>query len=226
MLVAIIPTLNEEEGIGPTIRDYLKVLPELKMIIVDGGSSDSTVKIARSLGAEVLTVNERGKGIAISKGLHYIREAGINPEFVIFTDGDYTYPADRLPDMIKLLEKDGSVGAVLGNRLHGLPWWRIASDVYLMGNLIIRWLYYVWTSIKLEDPLSGLRVVRWKAIEKWSPESKGFEIETEMNLYLIRRGWRIAEIPIAYRERLGRKKLKIRDAIPIINTLRKHSKHL
>jgi len=95
-----------------------------------------------------------------------------------------------------------------------------------MGNLIIRSLYRLWTPIRLQDPLSGLRVVRWEAIRDWRPNARGFEIETEMNLYLISRGWRITEVPIEYRKRLGEKKLKIRDAIPIIKTLRKHSKRL
>ena len=79
---------------------------------------------------------------------------------------------------------------------------------------------------KASRPLSGLRVVRWEAIRDWRPNARGFEIETEMNLYLVSRGWGIAEVPIEYRKRLGEKKLKIRDAIPIIKTLRKHSKCL
>ncbi|RLF08932.1 MAG: hypothetical protein DRJ69_05560 [Thermoprotei archaeon] len=226
MIVAVIPTLNEEEGIGPTIKEYLDAVPGLRVIVADGGSTDSTIRVARSLGAEVIYVAEKGKGAAVSAALNHLRKMKMDPDFIIFVDGDYTYPADRLPDMIEILREDESVGAVLGNRLRNLSRWSLLSDLYLLGNLVIRQLYRAWSSINLEDPLSGLRVVRWRAVRDWSPASKGFEIETEMNFYLIQRGWKIAEVPINYRKRLGKKKLTIVDAIPIIRVLRNYSKKL
>ena len=226
MIMLVIPTLNEERGIGPTIEEYRRAVSNLKIIVVDGGSTDSTVEIAREYEAEVLLVGEQGKGRAISEALNYLRNGREDPDYVIFTDGDYTYPADKLPEMIRILDEDERVGAVLGNRLHSLLKSVFSGDIYLMGNLIIRSLYRLWTPIRLQDPLSGLRVVRWEAIRDWRPNARGFEIETEMNLYLVSRGWGIAEVPVEYRKRLGEKKLKIRDAIPIIKTLRKHSKRL
>ena len=57
--------------------------------------------------------------------------------------------------------------------------------------------------VKLEDPLSGLRVVRSEVLEGWKPKSKGFDVEAEMNAIVERRGYRIVEIPIDYRSADG-----------------------
>lgn len=224
MIVLVIPTLNEELGIGPTIEEYKKMIPSLRVIVADGRSTDSTIKIAEEHGAEILKVDEKGKGKAISKAIDHLRDEEMDPEYVVFTDGDYTYPADRLREMIEILDQDESIGAVLGNRLHNPLKCILSGDIYLIGNLLIRSLYRVLTPIKLQDPLSGLRVVRWDALKNWRPRSRGFEIETEMNLYLASKGWRIVEVPIEYRKRLGKKKLRVRDAIPIIKVLRTYSK--
>jgi dolichol-phosphate mannosyltransferase len=62
----------------------------------------------------------------------------------------------------------------------------------------------------LRDPLTGLRVVRADLLRGWKVKSKGFDIEVELNHHIERSGYRIAEVDIAYRERLGEKKLKVR----------------
>jgi len=216
-IAIVLPALNEEEGIGPTLDEYMKTVPARKVIVVDGGSSDRTAQIAREMGAEVLT-GVGGKGAAISEALKYI--AGLERiDYVVFADADYTYPATKVPEMIGILDSEPEVGAVLGDRFNGKNLRASLSDIYSAGNLLIRQLYKTLKGICLNDPLSGLRVVRRCAISGWLPKSRGFEVETEMNLYLINNGWLIKEVPIVYRNRLGKKKLKIHDAIPIIRTL-------
>ena len=70
--------------------------------------------------------------------------------------------------------------------------------------------------IDLNDPLSGLRVVRTEILKAWKPRSKGFDIEAEMNFHVERSGYEIAEIPIEYRPRLGQKKLGLRNGFEIL----------
>ncbi|MEM0505889.1 MAG: glycosyltransferase family 2 protein [Thermosphaera sp.] len=221
-IALIIPTLNEREGLEPTILEYKSVLKNVSILVVDGGSEDGTVDIARKLGTEVLLVGEKGKGRAIAAGLEYLRN-NHEPDIVVFTDGDYTYPANKLPEMIRILENRPNVGAVIGNRLSNMPKKAFLTDAYLLGNLVIRRVYKTLRNIDLRDPLSGLRAVRWEAIREWKPVSRGFEIETEMNLYLFYRGWKIEEVPINYRKRIGRKKLRISDAIPILLMLKDYN---
>ena len=73
--------------------------------------------------------------------------------------------------------------------------------------------------IKLNDPLSGLRVVRADVLRGWKPKSKGFDVEAEINFLVEREGYRIVEIPIDYRSRLGEKKLKVRDGFGILKRI-------
>jgi dolichol-phosphate mannosyltransferase len=71
----------------------------------------------------------------------------------------------------------------------------------------------------MRDPLTGLRVVRWEIIKDWLPRSKGFDVEAELNYLVERKGYRIREIPIHYRKRLGEKKLKLRHGFTILRRI-------
>ena len=70
--------------------------------------------------------------------------------------------------------------------------------------------------IELRDPLTGLRVVRWEMLKNWEPKSDGFDLEVELNHHVERQGYRIVEMPIYYRPRLGEKKLKLRHGFVIL----------
>jgi hypothetical protein len=73
--------------------------------------------------------------------------------------------------------------------------------------------------VPLEDPLTGLRVIRTEVLRGWLVKSKGFDIEVELNHLVERRGFKIREIPICYRARLGEKKLKIRHGVTILKRI-------
>jgi dolichol-phosphate mannosyltransferase len=73
--------------------------------------------------------------------------------------------------------------------------------------------------VTLNDPLTGLRVIRWAAVKDWRPKSKGFDIEVELNDFIQRSQYRIREIDIQYRERLGSKKLKVRHGFSILERI-------
>jgi hypothetical protein len=70
-----------------------------------------------------------------------------------------------------------------------------------------------------DDPLSGLRVVRWSLLKAWKPKSRGFDIEAELNHQVERQGYKTVEIPIDYRDRLGEKKLKLRHGFTILRRI-------
>ncbi len=73
--------------------------------------------------------------------------------------------------------------------------------------------------VDLEDPLTGLRVVRADILRNWIIKSKGFDIEVELNHQVDKQGFKILEIPIEYRKRLGEKKLKMKHGATILKRI-------
>lgn len=213
----IIATLNEEEGVGPTIQELQRVLNNPHVIVVDGRSFDRTVEVAKNVGADVLLQDKRGKGDALSKGVKGLRS---DARYVVFTDADFTYPADYIPKMVEILDHNSTVGMVIGNRFDGEHNFdKSVSDPFYVGNRILAFAQHVLNGIKLSDPLSGLRVVRSEILKNWKLKSKGFDVEAEMNFHVERSGYLIAEIPIEYRPRLGKKKLKLRHGFAILRRI-------
>jgi len=214
--LAIIATLNEEEGIGPTLAELGKVLVDSRFLVVDGNSTDRTVEVAKEMGAEVLFQEGVGKGDAIAQA---IKRVNSDVKYVVFIDADYTYPAEYLVEMMRVLEEDPQVGMVCGNRFNAHFHLEAMHSVLYSGNRMLAFVHNFLNGVQMRDPLTGLRVVRWEILKDWKPKSKGFDLEVELNHYVERKGYGIVEIPIHYRPRLGEKKLKIKHGFTILKRI-------
>lgn len=168
------------------------------------------------MGAKVVCQDGVGKGDALAKALEHV---DLNVDYVVLTDADYTYPAKYVPAMIRILEENPLVGMVCGNRLTGHVYEEALHSVFQTGNRLLALTHNMLNGITLQDPLTGLRVIRTEVLLGWPVKSKGFDIEVELNLLVERRGFRIREIPIRYRTRLGEKKLKISHGITILRRI-------
>lgn len=216
-IAVVVAALNEETGIGPTLEELMSVLGNLQIVVVDGRSEDRTLEIAKNLGADVMLQDGVGKGNAMFQGLQLV---GSNVRYVIFTDADFTYPAEYVPKMIEVLEQDPEVGMVIGDRFNGeVNLSKSWTNPFYIGNRLIALAQHALNGIKLNDPLSGLRVVRTTLLRNWQPKSRGFDVEAELNFLIEREGFRIMEIPIDYRSRLGEKKLKLRHGLGILKRI-------
>ena len=212
----IIAALNEEEGIGLTIAELMDTLGNPSVLVVDGRSTDRTVEIAKKMGAEVFLQDGKGKGDALAKAV-----AKMDPtvDYIVLTDADYTYPAEHVPGMIRILEKYPRVGMVCGNRFtRELDLGDMHNLLYL-GNRFIAFNHNLLNGVHMNDPLTGLRVVRAEILRHWKVKSKGFDVEVELNHQVEREGFGIMEVPIKYRERLREEKLALRNGAEILRRI-------
>jgi dolichol-phosphate mannosyltransferase len=215
-LQIMIAALDEEPGIGATLSELFEMVGNVPALVIDGNSRDKTVEIAKNLGADVVCQEGLGKGDALSKGLEYIRP---DVNYVILTDGDYTYPAEYVPAMVRILQRYPRVGMVCGNRFNGNVDGNALRNQFYFGNKLLALAHNLLNGVLLQDPLTGLRVVRAEIMRDWQVKSKGFDVEVELNHHVERMGFTIVEVPIQYRERLGQKKLKIRHGASILRRI-------
>jgi glycosyltransferase involved in cell wall biosynthesis len=211
-----IAALNEEKGLGATISELWGSVHAQRILVVDGNSHDRTVEVAKDHGAEIVFQDGKGKGDALAKAVQCMGE---DVECVVITDADYTYPAEYVPDMIRVLEQVPEIGMVCGNRYSKQMEGNAFQGRFTFGNKLLAFAHSFFNDVDLQDPLTGLRVIRADILRNWVIKSKGFDIEVELNNQVGKQGFETIEIPIGYRERLGEKKLKMRHGATILKRI-------
>ncbi len=211
-----IAALNEEEGVGATISELSENITVNRILLIDGHSHDRTVDVAKECGAEIFFQDGKGKGDALAKAVQCM---GADVEYVVITDADFTYPAERVPEMIQILENNPHVGMVCGNRFSKQTEGSAFQGRFTLGNKLLALAHSFLNGIDLQDPLTGLRVIRADILRNWLIKSKGFDIEVELNHQVGKQGFETVEVPIEYRERLGEKKLKMKHGATILKRI-------
>jgi len=206
-LTVVIPTLNEGESIEKVIDEVVSVgVPRDRILVVDGGSTDGTVEKARGKGVRVIMQRGRGKADAVKTALEEV-----DTEYVLFMDGDWTYPAKHIPELYEKARRE-CLDEVIGART-----WGEGSQplVFRVGNRLLTGLFNLLFGTRLRDVLSGMYVVRKRALRDAAFSSRGFGIESEIASHVASTTGRIAETPIEYRKRIGVKKLRVRHGVDI-----------
>jgi glycosyltransferase involved in cell wall biosynthesis len=212
-VLIILPTLNEEPTIGRVIdeipRETLEGAGyEVRLLVVDGNSTDRTREIAKEKGASTVIERRRGKGVAMSRAF-----GTVEADFIFMLDADFTYPAGYIPDMLKLLD---SHHAVIGSRMRGRREKGAMSRLNLVGNYLLSLIATVFYGKRISDVCSGLWGFRGEVVKNLHLRAATFDLEAEIFSQLVRRGYTIAEIPIDYRRRSSPPKLRsLRDGTRI-----------
>jgi len=198
-ITIVIPTLNEEKSIGSVIRGFQK-LGFTNILVVDGGSTDRTREIARSLGARVVVQSGKGKGQAIQEAFSLI-----DSDIAVIIDGDGTYLPEDVHKLLEPIEK-GVADHVIGNRFASFERGAF-TRLNLIGNKILNFLFRILYGENISDLLTGYRALTKKLYKSINLKHHGFEVETELTVQTIAKGFRIIEVPIRYRKREGKTKL-------------------
>jgi dolichol-phosphate mannosyltransferase len=209
----LIPTLNEGPTIGNVVREF-KAQGYNNLLVMDGRSTDNTVKIAREAGATVRTQSGTGKGNAIIEAFEVIDQS-----YILMLDGDGTYSAKDAEKMLTplFLGFDQVIGDRLINAEEGS-----FSRLNLFGNHMLNLLFKIAHSRDLHDILSGYRAFTKLAVHQMHLKEHGFEIETEISVEAVRNGQRIMVVPIKYLRRPGGAGTKLspfHDGIKIVSTI-------
>ncbi len=195
----VLPCLNEEETVGTCVRKARESLEKLgiegEVIVVDNGSTDESVRIAKGEGAVVVSESRRGYGNAYLRGFEEAK-GGI----IVMADSDDTYDLSDIPKFLEVLENDADL--VIGSRLRGeikdgaMPWLHRH-----IGNPLLTKILNLLFRMNISDAHCGMRAFKREALEKVDLKTGGMEFASEMLIKATKAGLRIKEVPVVYSPR-------------------------
>ncbi|CDD40839.1 putative uncharacterized protein [Collinsella sp. CAG:398] len=195
-VAVLIPCYNEELTVGKVIDDFRRVLPGASIYVYDNNSSDRTAQVAHEHGAQVRFEPRQGKGVTVRQMFR-----DIEADCYLLVDGDSTYPADAAPALIDPIltgEADMTVGDRLSNGSYAQENQRPFHD---FGNNLVRWLIRLMYGYAFHDVMTGYRAFSRVFVRSLPVVSRGFQLECEISIHAVDKGWRIKEVPIDYRDR-------------------------
>lgn len=226
VLSVVIPAYNEESGIAEIIERVLAIRPgladvgvdDLELIVVDDGSSDETATITASYSEADATVRlirqpvNRGYGAALKTGFSQAQG-----NLLGFLDADGTYPPEHFPNLCRVALNE-EIDLVIGSRMLGTD-----SEMPLVrriGNLIFANLVSLLGGHHISDSSSGMRVIRREALPRLYPLPDGLNFTPVMSTRVLHEEMSWQEVPIPYKERVGRSKLSVvRDGTRFLYTI-------
>lgn len=205
-IVVVIPTLNEENGIGGVITNLkcsLKSHP-YAIIVADGHSTDRTAEIARKKGATVIFQNNAGYGDALYTGFKYARDK-LKADIIIMMDADGTYDPSDCHKLLRPILKE-NVDLVVGKRIldEGAMRW-----LNRFGNKMISWLTCRLLDLNVNDTQSGMYAFISDLVDYINLETPGWAFNTEILSVAKEVSLTVREVPISYHKRIGSPKHNI-----------------
>lgn len=206
----VLPTLNEEEGIGETIDSinmdkFKKKGWDIEILVVDGNSTDRTREIAKEKGARVIIEPRKGYGRAYKTGLY--RAEG---DIIVTGDADGTYPFDKAHEYVEMMIKE-NLDFITTNRFANLER-RSMTFKHYFGNFILSFILRLLYGIKIKDSQSGMWIIKKEALKKIKPleefhDGMPFSEEIKIEMF-INKKIKSKEIPSCLYRRKGMAKLQ------------------
>lgn len=211
----LIPCYNEELTVAAVVEQFRTELPGADIYVFDNNSSDRTVAEAQRAGAVVFHERRQGKGFVVQTMFQQV-----DADVYVMVDGDATYAPREVHRLIApILEGDADM--VVGSRMHQESTSEFKA-LNRFGNRLFLWIINTVFHVRLTDILSGYRAFSRKFVEEIALFGGGFEIETELTIRALGRGYRIVEVPADLTQRPEGSHSKIRivsDGLRILNTI-------
>jgi len=193
----IIPAYNEENNLGSVLEAIKKWAPNIPVLVVDDGSTDSTALVAENHGAQLISLPfNSGYGVALQTGFIYAVRNQYS--LVVQMDADGQHDPQYIPDLLQEVEK-GGLDVVVGSRFLGKKSYK-ASIPRQIGMFIFGHLASLFCGQKVTDPTSGFQalrgdVIRFGASKYFPPDYP----DADFLIMLHRSGFKVKEIPVKMR---------------------------
>ncbi len=221
-LSVIIPVYNEVESITEVLRRVKATKLAYEILVVDDFSTDGTRDTLKKLeekgGIRVfLHEKNKGKGAAVRTGLEAARG-----DVLLIQDADLEYSPHDYPTLLQPI-KEGSADVVYGSRFLGGPR-RVAMFWHMIANQLLTFMTNILYDTILSDMETGYKVFRRQVIEGMKLRASRFDFEPEFTAKVLKRHYRIYEVPITFnpRDYSEGKKIKLQDAFAAVWTLLKY----
>jgi len=200
----IIPAFNEENAVGNVVRDIPKQLVR-EIIVVNNASTDQTTTMAASAGATVIDQPIRGYGNACLKGIEYLKQKSSIPEVVVFIDADYSdYPEQMTLLTTPIIHQN--MDLVIGSRALGNLQKGAMTPQQVFGNWLATSLIRLFYRVKYSD-LGPFRAIKFDKLIALGMKDQTYGWTVEMQLKAAKKKYKITEVPVHYRKRIGVSKI-------------------
>ncbi len=195
-VLVIIPAYNESANIETVVGRLNSICPDYDYVVVNDGSTDSTAEICRRCGFNLLDLPVNlGLAGGFQAGLRYAARYGYR--YAIQIDGDGQHRPEYIRSM--KVKMDEGYDIVIGSRFVGE---KKPFTMRMIGSRMIGFAIRLTTGKKIQDPTSGMRMFSRRMIEMFA-EGLNFGPEPDTVSYLIRKGAKVAEVPVKMDERMG-----------------------
>jgi glycosyltransferase involved in cell wall biosynthesis len=218
----VIPVYNEVESIRKIVKRVRDTKLAWEIVIIDDCSVDGTRDVLKEMDGKgsvsvILKEKNEGKGSAVRAGL-----AAARGEVLLIQDADLEYDPRDYPTLLKPLE-EGIADVVYGSRFLGGPR-RVVMFWHMVANQLLTFMTNLLYNTILSDMETGYKVFRREVIEGMPLHAKRFDFEPEFTAKVLKRKYRIFEVPITFnpRDYSQGKKIKLKDAFEAVWTLLKY----
>lgn len=203
LIDVIIPAFNEENAVGKVIQEIPAFVRHV--VVVNNNSNDDTRIVALEAGAIVLDESVKGYGRACLKGMAFLSQQEIPPDVVVFLDADYSDYPEEMERLISPIIRD-EVDLVIGSRAMGNRERGSMTLPQVFGNWLATRLMRQLFSANFSD-LGPFRAIRWNGLRALQMEDKNYGWTIEMQIKAVKGGLAYTEVPVNYRQRIGKSKV-------------------